>query len=675
MRAAPGMGRSLKADMVTAAVVPLLIFALGAAGTMYWLSRTHQEQRIRAKLDTIVTLLAQSNELGFLTESSDNFSESVRSALNDADIVHVAIYNREGQPILADGRAEVAPLVQPLELVESADTSWRPLSDGLYEVVRLVRYPAEEDSAEQLAFRDADPEDYELELGPPEGVIRVVMSSARVRAEYRDMLLSSSAAMAVVLVLGIGLALELSRPTLRDIRQLVGASHRIGHGDLAARVPDLGRGELAELGQEFNQMTEQLRQARDELDAHQLMLEQRVVERTSELNAARIEADRANLAKTHFLANMSHEIRTPLTAILGYTDLLLDVEAQVPAEGRSQLEIVKRNGSHLLEIINDILDLSKIEAGRLEVERIPMSLIHVVAEIGSLMRVRAQQKNIALSIEFEDELPEQVLADPVRVRQAIMNLVVNAIKFTDSGQVRIVVSWNTDNQLAFVHVIDTGPGIAEGSQPSLFLQFEQADTTTSRRFGGTGLGLAIARRVAILLDGDCTVQSELGKGSTFSFSFRAPPAPGSRMVRPADEAELGGINEAAAALSTLPEGTRILLAEDGPDNQRLIRAVLRKAGAAVQVAENGLVAVQLVEQGSFDLVLMDMAMPEMDGYTATRTLRDMGVDLPIVALTAHALSGERDKCLAAGCDDYLTKPIDRAELIARIAEHLRAKRD
>jgi CheY-like chemotaxis protein len=171
------------------------------------------------------------------------------------------------------------------------------------------------------------------------------------------------------------------------------------------------------------------------------------------------------------------------------------------------------------------------------------------------------------------------------------------------------------------------------------------------------------------------VQSELGKGSTFTFSFRAPVVAGSRMVRPASEVGLGKINEPAAALPVLPEGTRILLAEDGPDNQRLIRALLRKAGAVVQVAENGLVAVRLVEQETFDLVLMDMAMPEMDGYTATRTLRDMGVELPILALTAHALSGERAKCLDAGCDDYLTKPIDRTELIARIAEHLRAKRD
>ncbi len=667
MRAGRATGRSLRADMVTAAVIPLLIFALGAAGTIYWLSRTHREQRIHAKLGTIATLLAQSNELGFLSESPENFSESVGSALSDEDIVHVEIYNHEGLLILAEGELAIPPLTPGSLDLSELDQEYHPLEGGLYELRSVVRYAVEEPTAEFLSFLDSERADPEAALGPPEGLVRVVMSSERVRAEYGELLLSSSGAMAVVLVLGIGLALELSRGTLRDIRELVGAARSIASGDLGATVPLAGCDELAELGREFNQMSAQLREAREEIRTHQQMLEQRVAERTSELNAARIEADRANVAKSHFLANMSHEIRTPLTAILGYTDLVLDEESGIPEEGRERLGVVKRNGSHLLEILNDILDLSKIEAGRLEVERIPTNLIQMVVEIASLTRVRAQQKNLALNVEFQSELPTFVLADPIRVRQAVMNLVVNAIKFTEAGRVDIHVRWEPEQQYAFVEVVDTGPGIARDALPSLFLQFGQADTSTSRRFGGTGLGLAIAQRIARLLDGDCTVESAVGRGSTFTFSFRAPATEDAELLRPTSEAEIRPRAARQAEVPLLPPGTRILLAEDGPDNQRLISAILKKAGAAVEVAENGLLVVRRLEQESFDVVLMDMAMPEMDGYTATRTLRDLGYELPIIALTAHALSGEREKCLAAGCDDYLTKPIDRVELVTRIA--------
>jgi len=436
-------------------------------------------------------------------------------------------------------------------------------------------------------------------------------------------------------------------------------------------VPDLGAGELGELGRAFNDMTRQLSRVHGELETHRATLEQKVAERTIELEAARNDAQRANRSKSAFLANMSHEIRTPMTAILGYADLLLDEEMQLGEEPRRLLEIVRRNGGHLLDVLNDILDLSKIEAGRLEVELIPTSLVHIVSEIASLMRVRADEKGIALEVSFATPIPSEVLSDPTRIRQAVVNLLGNAIKFTERGSVKLRVSYDPEHEGAQIEVRDTGIGIAPEKHANLFRAFEQADSSITRRFGGTGLGLAITKRIAILLGGDCTVESESGQGSAFSFTLKAKPTPGSRLLQVFGEAELHGEARRPSGAEERIHA-RILLAEDGPDNQRLISMMLRKAGAEVSVVENGQMALERAAGESFDLILMDMAMPVMDGYTAARSLRARGVATPIVALTAHALAGEREKCLGAGCDAYLTKPIDRFALLTSIRGLLEA---
>ncbi len=390
---------------------------------------------------------------------------------------------------------------------------------------------------------------------------------------------------------------------------------------------------------------------------------------------AKIQAEATNRAKSEFLANMSHEIRTPMTAILGFADLLYtegDI-TKAPQQRINAIETVRRNGSYLLEIINDILDLSKIETGKLEVEQTTCSLCQVMARVVSLMEMRASAKGLPLEVEYQGPIPERILSDPIRLHQVLVNLVGNAVKFTESGRIRLVLrllDHPGDQPKVQIEVIDTGIGITADQIARLFQPFTQADSSTTRKFGGTGLGLAISKRLAGMLGGDVQVASVAGKGSTFTLTFATGSLEGVRLLDKPPETECR--TEPASKPPVEPATTldcRVLLAEDGPDNQRLISFLLKKAGAEVTLAENGQLACELVraacEEGNpFDVVLMDMQMPVMDGYTATRKLRQQGTATPIVALTAHAMSSDREKCLAAGCDDYVTKPISRENLIA-----------
>jgi signal transduction histidine kinase/HPt (histidine-containing phosphotransfer) domain-containing protein/ActR/RegA family two-component response regulator len=425
--------------------------------------------------------------------------------------------------------------------------------------------------------------------------------------------------------------------------------------------------------QELELRAAQLAAANDQLRI-EITQRQQAVE---ESRKAKDTAELANRSKSTFLANMSHEIRTPMTAILGYADLLLDPDLDA-GESLNCIQTIRRNGRHLLAVINDILDLSKIEAGKMQVERIPCSPCHVLAEVASLMRVRAIEKNLSFGVEYAFPIPELIYSDPTRLRQILMNLVGNAIKFTENGGVRIIIRYDRSPSGAprlHFEIVDTGPGLTPEQRGKLFEPFEQTDSSTTRRFGGTGLGLVICRRLAQMLGGDVHVQSTLGQGSSFLVTIKAESPPNTRLIeRPLEAGETESVAGTLEQKITRLCG-RILLAEDGLDNQRLISFVLKKAGAQVEVAQNGRIAVEkalaaVAQQQPFNLILMDMQMPELDGYGATAKLRSKGYERPIVALTAHAMAGDREKCLTVGCDDYMTKPIDKQKLLALAAEFM-----
>lgn len=377
---------------------------------------------------------------------------------------------------------------------------------------------------------------------------------------------------------------------------------------------------------------------------------------------AKEQAESASRAKSEFLANMSHEIRTPMTAVLGYADLAID-ELHDPSRLADHLGVIRRNAQHLLTVINDILDLSKLDAGEMRPVVTRVCPAETCAGVAEMLRVQADAKGLSLSVLTAPGTPDAVITDAVRLRQILLNLVGNAIKFTEHGSVQIELS-HADHT-SMVRVRDTGIGIDPEQLENIFLPFHQADTSAARRHGGTGLGLSIARRLAQLLGGDLTAQSLPGTGSVFTLTIHAPAAPA---ALPPPQTTT---TTTAASVQRPLTGRRILLAEDGPDNQKLISFILSRAGAEVVIAEDGLAALELTARTRppFDLILMDMQMPRMDGYAAARALRERGDRTPVLALTAHAMSGDRQKCLAAGCDDYLTKPVDRDALIQACARH------
>ena len=410
---------------------------------------------------------------------------------------------------------------------------------------------------------------------------------------------------------------------------------------------------------------------------HQIMirkqadLEQRVTERTTELEAAMRRAEAANEAKSAFLANMSHEIRTPMNSIIGMAHLALN--GDLPPKQRDYIEKIHCSGKHLLAIIEDILDISKIEAGKLELESTDFTVPGVLDMVRSLVGTQMAAKGLHLNIVIDPALQRPLRGDPLRLGQILINLTGNALKFTDSGVIAINAHRVHSEGLAWAirfEVRDTGIGIPEQKIPALFNAFEQVDASSTRKYGGTGLGLAISRQLVRMMGGEIEVHSQHGLGSTFSFTVRLMPGAavlGEDHLRALSAPAPNSLTSIAAIA-----GKRVLLVEDNPFNQQVASEMLEAFGLIVDLAENGQDAVERFQGDRFDVVLMDVQMPVMDGLNATRLIRTLprGTDTPIIALTANATPAEKRHCLDAGMDDFLTKPIAPDRLQARLQQWL-----
>jgi signal transduction histidine kinase/CheY-like chemotaxis protein/ABC-type phosphate/phosphonate transport system substrate-binding protein len=515
----------------------------------------------------------------------------------------------------------------------------------------------------------------ELRIGPYKDYGKVTLGAAVRR--YWPWLTGG----VVLLVLACMVTVYVARlnGAMKAVNSALSASNKaLGHQAL----------ELEAQTEEAQALAEQYKAANEALEEKTRLLETQRAE-IEEKNATLViakkeieekarELEAVSQYKSEFLANVSHEIRTPMTVILGFADVLLgNLENTAEPENVEAANTIKRNGKYLLRIINDILNLGKIDAGKLKVEHIFCSPCRIVSDVVSLMRVRALAKGLPLEVEYDGPIPELIRSDSTRLRQILINLMGNAVKFTEVGSVRLVtrlLDRRQDQPKIQFEIVDTGIGMTEEQIARLFQPFSQADSSTTRNFGGIGLGLTISKRLTNVLGGDIAVRSTPGQGSTFTVTIATGPLDGIRLLDNPTEVALSAKQAKKSTDSHARLDCRVLLAEDGPDNQRLISFVLEKAGAEVAVAENGQIALDLAlaarnEEKPFDVILMDMQMPVLDGYDATRKLREAGYTDPIIAMTAHSMSGDREKCIAAGCDDYAAKPIDRKKLLSLIAQY------
>lgn len=441
-------------------------------------------------------------------------------------------------------------------------------------------------------------------------------------------------AVATVESTGLLLTVTFSRGLSRVLNELNSFAVDVGSGDLSNRVPVRSNDELGQLAQALNKMADNLQ------------------DRTSESKIA----ERSNRIKSLFLANMSHEIRTPLTAIIGFVDLLKETSL-TRREQNQYLEIIDRTANGLATIINDILDISKVEAGKLEIEYATCNLSYLLRDLKALLSLRCEEKGIDLKFVTKN-IPDYLVTDGTRLKQILINVIGNAIKFTNHGSV--IVTFDSYDGKLFCTVKDTGIGISPNSIDQLFTTFSQGDISIRKKFGGTGLGLVLSKRLAQLLGGDVILQdTQIGVGSTFVVSVA---------IR---EANMIPLKPEKTETSTAPslQGLQVLVVEDSLDNQLLAQQYLSREGANVKTANHGAEALEDVENNDYDLVLMDMQMPVMDGYTATRELRKKGIRTPIIAMTAHAMREDLQKCLNAGCDAYISKPFRRTNLVSIIRRY------
>lgn len=552
-------------------------------------------------------------------------------------------------------------------------------SGFLYEYVRPgVRRQAAgkqraSDHTQSAHFGDWNEVTVVVPINTADGVIGSVEITASLASFWRDLAVSSAIFLGgsfVAFLLAFSIARRMQTPLLAAIGTLGDTAARVAHSkDYSQRAVKLADDEIGDLADAFNAMMSEIAQRDRALQAQRDHLEETVEQRTQALSIAKEAAEAANRAKSTFLANMSHELRTPMNAIMGMTSLAQ--RRATDPKLRDQLQKIDLASRHLLAVINDILDISKIEADRLTLERIDFRLGECIANLVNLVGHRAEEKGLALHIDLPAELADLNLSgDPLRLGQILLNLVGNAIKFTPGGSIRLrvrIAAQHPDRVVVHFEVQDSGIGISAAEQQRLFNAFEQADSSMTRKYGGTGLGLAISKRLVHLMGGDIGVASQPQAGSTFWFTacfdrpaHRVPAAP------------LASDLSVETRLRERAAGMRILLAEDEPINQEVLIEMLEDVGFSVDLASDGESAVAMARQENYDLILLDMQMPKLNGIEAAKQIRDLPAcaHTPILAVTANAFGEDRERCLAAGMNDHVAKPVDPAELHATLLKWL-----
>ena len=607
-------------------------------------------------LSTLALVIGANSAQSIELNSADAVEASLKALRNKPHIVSAVTYSRSGE-VLARYERDPGTLWAPPEYVP------RAMSEFV---------------------------DQHLVLRQPVERGRDVVGAIYIKSDSHELYerLTQHGWMTVLILfvsslLALFLAAQLRKVITDPIDRLSRAAKTVSNDqDFSINVERTADDEIGELTDGFNDMLWEIGTRNHELLRAHDELETRVEKRTRDLAVAKERAEAADKAKTEFLANMSHEIRTPMTAILGFSDLLLN-PGQSVSDRVSCIQTVRRNGEHLLNIINDILDISKIEAGKMTLEKLEVSPIQLLADVKSLMQHKALEKNLEFVVEYESAMPDKIITDPTRLRQMLVNLIGNAIKFTEKGRVELIAGMcppvEGQNPSVSFQVKDTGIGMSQYQVDKIFQPFEQADSSVTRQFGGTGLGLTITKRLAELLGGDIKAQSVPGLGSVFTLTIAPGGLDSCNFIEDPVAAMLAASETVQQETQVVSLHGKVLLAEDGFDNQRLISYRVEQAGAQVQVADNGRIAFDEAMRAwqkdePYDVILMDMQMPEMDGYTAAAKLRAEGYKGPIIALTAHAMSGDREKCIQAGCDEYTTKPIKVHELLMLIDKFTRPKR-